>query len=839
MTVRLHSFEKSVLLCDRVKRLPHLVVLLGLASVALLGAHAGAAPAARQACPAGSPPLKILINQDGWYRTTVDSTCFAASNPNIHLTTGGQDVSFQLNGGTLEFYGQALDTQYSDTRTYWLSLGATSGARMQVVSATGPTTAPTGTYTATATLRERTLYRGTIVNGQGNNIYGSAITSSPSFPRSRTLTIANADTSQAGTLRVDLHGYRDDLHPATSHTINVSLNGTALGSVTGTGQNPMSATFAVPGGLLVNGANTVLLTNTDPASTVLIDTFTLRYEHFFLADSNALAFTVSPSQTLSVGGFTPSSADVRVVDITNPIGVGVRELTPARSADRIGIIVPNDAFRLYAFTDANVRAPKQVLYDTPSSLKTTGNQADLIVISHANFKTAVQVQALVNLRISEGLAVDVVDVQDVFDEFGTSFGAKDPLAIREFLEYAKNNWANPKPKYVLLVGDGTYDPRNYLGLGTTDFIPALFVDAGFAPEPPSDDALADFNGDGLPELAVGRLPVNTEAEANAMALKIVGYASSTPRAKSALLVSDNNDRNDYVFRSFSDDLQFNALIPSGVSPANIVRVDRTDSPPANPNPGSDQAKHDEVVAEASEGPTIVNWFGHGTVGGWNGSPPLLHAVDVPNLTNVGKLSLYLMMTCQNAYYVNPQVSSLAEALLRGANGAFAVWGSSGDTVPTGQVVAAKEATKILLTDPSKRLGDAMLVAKAAVSDIDVRRTWTLIGDPTSRLKFLTPTSAKLKSFAATRAASNVRLRWRTATESDALGFNVYRVAAGKSVKVNRAMVVAKRSGTTAGASYTLVDKRVLRGTRYTYRLQIVSLDGSRSWAAASTIRTRR
>ena len=42
-------------------------------------------------------------------------------------------------------------------------------------------------------------------------------------------------------------------------------------------------------------------------------------------------------------------------------------------------------------------------------------------------------------------------------------------------------------------------------------------------ETASDDSFVDFNGDGLPEIAVGRLPVRTAQEADTVVSKIVGY----------------------------------------------------------------------------------------------------------------------------------------------------------------------------------------------------------------------------------------------------------------------------------------------------------------------------
>ena len=98
-----------------------------------------------------------------------------------------------------------------------------------------------------------------------------------------------------------------------------------------------------------------------------------------------------------------------------------------------------------------------------------------------------------------------------------------------------------------------------------------------------------------------------------------------------------------------------------------------------------------------------------------------------------------------------------------------------------------------------------------------------------------PTGVELASFAARRAKGGVTVTWRTANERNIAGFNVWR--AGK--KLNRALIAAKRSGTVAGASYQLVDRSARAGVRYTYRLQAVTRDGSRSWLRQSTVRAKR
>jgi subtilisin-like proprotein convertase family protein len=100
-----------------------------------------------------------------------------------------------------------------------------------------------------------------------------------------------------------------------------------------------------------------------------------------------------------------------------------------------------------------------------------------------------------------------------------------------------------------------------------------------------------------------------------------------------------------------------------------------------------------------------------------------------------------------------------------------------------------------------------------------------------------PTAVTVQSFTAKRSSKVVRLGWRTASEARIAGYNVYRFAHGTKVKVNRHFVAAKRSGTARGARYTLVDRYAKRAA-VTYRLQIVSLSGKRSWAAAAAISAR-
>jgi len=64
----------------------------------------------------------------------------------------------------------------------------------------------------------------------------------------------------------------------------------------------------------------------------------------------------------------------------------------------------------------------------------------------------------------------------------------------------------------------------------------------------------------------------------------------------------------------------------------------------------------------------------------------------------------------------------------------AVWTSSGLTDPEQQVPLNKELITLLFNGEGLTIGEAVMRAKQAVSDRDVRRTWILFGDPTLKLR---------------------------------------------------------------------------------------------------------
>jgi hypothetical protein len=97
------------------------------------------------------------------------------------------------------------------------------------------------------------------------------------------------------------------------------------------------------------------------------------------------------------------------------------------------------------------------------------------------------------------------------------------------------------------------------------------------------------------------------------------------------------------------------------------------------------------------------------------------------------------------------------------------------------------------------------------------------------------TSVTLLTMTAERTRAGVVVRWRTASESQTLGFNVYRRSGGRLVKLNRVLIPSVASGTTNAHAYHLLDRSDRQSrVRHEYRLQAVGRDGARSWLGSAT-----
>jgi hypothetical protein len=405
-----------------------------------------------------------------------------------------------------------------------------------------------------------------------------------------------------------------------------------------------------------------------------------------------------------------------------------------------------------AVADGHLRPPDGIALDTPSTLASSDHRADYLLVTPVELRGAVT--PLVEFRRRQGLAVETVDVQDVYDEF--NHGIPSPEALRDFFVHAYHHWRPPAPRFVLLVGDASWDTGEHPdqtrypdavfnpGHGTA------FAQVDSTPYPPDrrahrnliptwsydtrdghaagDNWFAAVDGDDeKPDLAIGRFPVTTPEEVSAIVDKIIRYETAAPAAAKhpGMLWISNEEAG---FQAMSDRLaaRFGEL---GYAAEKIyARAGETASE-------ADQAA---IRSAIDRGPLLVHFMGHGGRFIWRTGPPdwtkhrdLFTLEDVDRLAPGDRLPVVLAMTCYSAPFDHPTADSIGEKFLRApGRGAVAVVAASWRNAPSYAV--SQPLIDELLRAPT--VGEALQSAKRASNNRDFVEQYNLLGDPALRLQ---------------------------------------------------------------------------------------------------------
>jgi hypothetical protein len=807
--------------------------------------------------PSAGAAYRVLVADEGMYRLT--SAWFVAQGidpsgmelSEIRLYNEGQEAAIavhdgdgnnRLDGGdAIEFYGRAPSSSYSKYaryNVYWLTISGGSGSpkRMAELDGTPGVGAIPATHTSMVHHEENRWYwLGApgddslerwffypFVDGSGIEGGGGAVGFTLSLP----------GVSGTGALMVRLGAIYD-----TEHEVALAVNGTPMGSIAWSGIGFTEATFENVD--FLPGANTVTLQCLSGTDSIAVDWFEATYPRAFEASGDALTFTADGGYRFQVSGF--SGSEIELFDVTLPAetkrisdfqvtgsGPYTVEFEPAEMGQRTYVVLASSA----------LKTPAGITRDTPSTLASSANGADYILVTHRMLgwdgggSPQPWLKRLVSLRQGQGLRVKVVDIQDVFDEFG--YGIETPQAVKDFLAYAYASWQRPAPQYVLLVGDSTYDPKGnwgwYLDDRTATYLPTYLALTPHVGETVTDEWFVRVSGDDLvPDLYIGRLPAATAAEAEVMVGKIVSYETAPNTKsweKSVVLVSDNAAE-DYetIFEQMNEDAA--ALLPASMgSPFKGYLADYL---------SVDDLTFD-IKSQINSGALLVNYSGHGS------TQILAHegifdTGDVAALGNGEKLPFFVSMTCLAGYFAYPEswsFPSLAEALLRAeGKGAAAALMPTGMTTPEGQHVLDRALLDAIFTQDIRTLGPAISSAKQTLLANDagygeVGETFLLFGDPAMGLKV--PLPRRVSGGAAGGTKNGVSLTWQAAFDCNGKavsGYNLYRAtsAGGTYVKVNSALITGLSfadTGLAGGGTYYYVVTAVDGNGLESARSQVVS-----------------
>ncbi len=713
-----------------------------------------------------APRLRIGVTRDGITLITpgdlqsagidpasVDPRAFAMTSlgaPVAIEVTGEADGRFDP-GDQLLFFGQKfrgpeMDQKYTDERVYWLEMGGPAGPRIASVSAAPAGSAATPESVLTTWRAEQSILWWTLhslgFDTQDTWFWARlqpGANPGDSVNRDLPFTVPDPAPATAATLRVEELARYNSNSSNFYHRTTLAVNGTSVGSYDWQGRIRVVHTATVPAGALSGNTTTVTVgaINRPDKGTVYDDIYVnyweLDYRRLFRAWEGQFDFVTESAGPRDYAVDSWAGSGVGIWDVSAP-AAPVRLLGATFSTTVLGqkarFRADGPAGRRYWLQDAaTYRSPASIRLLQDTGLRAPAGGADVVIVTHTTLLPAAE--ALADWHRAHGRRALVVDAQDAYDEF--NYGIYHPKAIPALLKWARANWSQPGPSYLTLIGDGHW---NFKAFNTAVYpAPPIMIPPFLAwvdpwqGEVPADTLFGELTGDAVPEVAVGRLVVNTLDEALTVVGKITSYDESARLAgwqQQALFVADNNDGVDFAG---SSDAAI-AHLPSDIAPEKVYL--------GITHPDAASAKG-AIAAAINDGALMVQYGGHGATWRWT-EEAIWTVSDVSGLANGARLPVVVTFNCLDGYFAHPDPAqqSIAETMQRRAGG-----GSVAAISPSGLGTQADQQNfrlilmDILFEQGTRELGLALQQAKqqfaALYGDNYLLYTQSLYGDPALRL----------------------------------------------------------------------------------------------------------
>ncbi len=501
---------------------------------------------------------------------------------------------------------------------------------------------------------------------------------------------------------------------AVEHAVEFLLDGILVGEASFSGIETHEAEVILPAGVLSSDVVQFAVRGSRPSSAssfFAVDWIEVAFDRRLV--SSALPHVLSSGE----GGAWS------LAELNGPVVFELGGAGPLRVDEGEAFVASSD--RDYVVADAQSIAS---LDPWPAAcdawFMNTGLRIDYLVVASRDMADAAQ--SLADYRAAQGLRTGVAVFEDVCDLLG--YGQRDPEAIRALLRHAHENWAEA-PWMLLLAGNGHYDYHGTLGLEPNPLPPILHLSPRGVFS--ADSKLGDLDGDGVPEVAVGRLPAKNASELSVMVSSIVLYEADfeSDWQKALVFAADVREPGLPSPADFARDSE----VIAGRVPAShpIHRVYRDDLPAAT--------GRDQLIGHFNSGAGIIHFTGHGnpTTMGQSKTGVLMSTSNLGQIQNTRRPVL-VALSCLIGRFESPGQNSLGEQLMASpGGGTVAVWAPSGLSHHPSAALLGDAFYAQLFEQGSGSLGLAVLRARQAVASIaagqETFATYNLLGDPALKL----------------------------------------------------------------------------------------------------------
>ena len=685
---------------------------------------------------------------------------------NAIAVVGESDGSF--NGADyILFYGESPDTwifdvgdgrfqhevhDYSKNTYYFLTTDAGTGSPKRIITQSSDT----GENVTTTTFDDHQFHEQDLTNllMSGREWYGEYfdIATSYSFPFSFPNRVSNSQVYYKsiflGRAVLPVSSFSFKL---SSTGLNVNYTGTNVGN--GNYLQDIGKLDTEEGSFDPSSSNfTLTVTNNTPGSTTgWLDYIELNARRQLKMNGNQMAFRDAANVALgNIAKYTlsNSASSIKIWEVTDPANVALQQTTFAGSNTEF--VLAADSLREFvAFTGNTFLSPKFAGPVANQNIHGTIGQPDLVIVTHANFYSSAK--DLANFHTDmDNMDVAVVQIQEVFNEF--SSGAQDATAIKSLMRmlYKRAVDSVDLPRYLLLMGDGSFDHKGRLAINS-NYIPTFQSANSYNPIATyvSDDyfgLLDDTEGESASEpidIGIGRIPVQTTDQAQAMVDKIKHYHDP---------ITMRNWRNTICFIADDEDFDLHLNQSEGVAMNTVSAnykdydIDKIylDAYNQESTPGGQRYPDatDAINNRIERGALIVNYIGHGGELGW-AHERVLENSDINGWSNYDNLPLFMTATCEFSRYDDPERTAAGEYVFLNPTGGAIAMLTTTRVVTSGSNLTLTTALYQNVFEPINgempRLGDVYMKTKNSAIDAGAgaanTRKFALLGDPAMMLAY--------------------------------------------------------------------------------------------------------
>ncbi|MBA3680690.1 MAG: type IX secretion system sortase PorU [Bacteroidetes bacterium] len=557
-----------------------------------------------------------------------------------------------------------------------------------------------------------------------------------------------------------------------------SVSGNNLSGIittTWTDINYYLADYANPGLLFSKAINSdpniinISVTKQTPTTIGWLDKITVNARRKLVINSKQFEFrdtrVVLPGNMCDYILSNPANLNATIWNVTDPINPFMQSYTSGTGV--IDFIANSDSLNVYAVhTGTDLYLPTFIGKTQNQNLHNL-QQADYVLITPPIFLSQAQRLATLHQQ-QEGYTYAIATTDQVYNEF--SSGRTDAAAIRDFIRmlYSRNIASGKQVKYVVLVGDGSYNNLNhntstnscliptYQTNNSTSFTQSAACDDFFGLMDPNEGFNTAFAG--AMDIGVGRLTCRNLTEVTAVVNKIENYYRKDPNFKPTESTIENcNTQNELPLGDWRNWMVF--LADDGDAARHMIDADDLSSTIKNsyPNYNIDKIYLDayqqfstpggqrypdaaeDLLRRFKKGALVFNYTGHGGEVGIT-DERILDVPAINSLDNFNKLPLFVTATCEFSRYDDPDRTSAGElCLLNPKGGSIALLTTCRVAYsPTNKTLNQTLLTYLFKKLPNAKmpaLGDVMQKMKAALGQNIYFVNFHLLGDPALTLAY--------------------------------------------------------------------------------------------------------